>query len=452
MSAFQALKNSSKDIRILWLSAFLRLLAFSSSNIVLSLFLKALEINETSIGIFMTCTLIGDTVLSYLLTWYADGIGRKFIMIVGSILMIISGLIFANFENFSVLLVAAVFGVISPSGDEVGPFKSIEESTMAHLTPLRQRPDVYALHWVLGTAGSALGSLITGFLVSYLTKKPNWKQIDAYRTVFYIYSIVGVLKLVLICCLSDRSDKLLHEQDFEDAVNTDESRRLLPNNDIQRDDPLETDNVISVINKDSQSSKSLSKETVSILVRLCTIFMMDSFGSGFMSSAWVVYYYKTILLVSSAALGILFFVTNICNSISALPSSILAKTLGPIKATLVVQVPSAIFLIITPLMGSFLSSAIFTVLFYSTSAMDVVPRQVLLTGLIKSEELTKCMGIVNIGKTLARCVGPIVTGNLAEKGYLWISFLISGSFILFADFLLFVMFYGLDEKILHMHR
>ena len=39
---------------------------------------------------------------------------------------------------------AAIFGVISPSGDETGPFKSVEEASIAHLTPHNHRPEIFA--------------------------------------------------------------------------------------------------------------------------------------------------------------------------------------------------------------------------------------------------------------------------------------------------------------------
>lgn len=359
-------------------------------------------------------------------------------MVAGSFLMIISGMVFANFDNFTALLLAAIFGVISPSGDEVGPFKSIEESTMAHLTVHKDRPDVYALHWLLGTSGAALGSLITGLLVTKFLNM-GYTNIEAYRGIFYLYSGIGLMKLVLMLFLSDNCElngaSLIKHRNNEEAP--------LLTNETANDDDDESD--------EQPVSGSLSIETISILVKLLSVFMLDSLGSGFMTSAWVVYYYKTHFLITSTALGILFFLTNIVNSISALPSSILAKKLGPIKATLTVQIPSAIFLVITPFMKHFIGAAVFTLLFYSTSAMDVVPRQVLLTGLIKPEELTRCMGIVNIGKTFARCVGPIVTGKLAKGGYLWVSFIISGSLIFIADVLLSILFYGIDHEILETH-
>ncbi|CCH44995.1 putative membrane protein [Wickerhamomyces ciferrii] len=439
MSIFKTLVKANRDIKLLWFSVFLRLMAYGASNIVLVLYLKALGISESLIGIFMTLTLIGDTAISYLLTWYADGLGRRYVMIAGSLLMVLSGLVFANFNQFYVLLSAAIFGVISPSGDEVGPFKSIEESTMAHLTILKDRPDVYALHWLLGTAGASIGSLITGILLGRLLEN-GYTNVEAYRVIFYIYAGIGLLKLVLMLFLSDNCE--LNGAHVETHHQNTEEDPLLPNGvSSDREDQQ----------GDTKKSSSLSRETVGILIKLLSVFMLDSLGSGFMSSSWVVYYFKTHFLITSTTLGVLFFLTNVVNSISALPSSVLAKKLGPIKATLAVQVPSAIFLVITPFIQQFLGAAFVIILFYSTSAMDVVPRQVLLTGLIKPDELTKCMGIVNIGKTFARCIGPIATGKLATHGKLWISYLISGGLIFSADVLLAILFYGIDEKILETH-
>lgn len=62
----------------------------------------------------MTLTLIGDTLISFVLTLFADALGRKSILAVGSGLMMGSGIVFAICENYWVLLAAAVLGVISP--------------------------------------------------------------------------------------------------------------------------------------------------------------------------------------------------------------------------------------------------------------------------------------------------------------------------------------------------
>ena len=72
----------------------------------------------------------------------ADRTGRRRILVVGSLLMVMSGTVFAYFKNFWVLLIAAVFGVVSTTGGDFGPFRAIEESMLSHLTTPRTRADV----------------------------------------------------------------------------------------------------------------------------------------------------------------------------------------------------------------------------------------------------------------------------------------------------------------------
>ena len=58
----------------------------------------------------MTLTLLGDVFLGIFLTMVADRVGRRRILFAGSGLMIFSGLIFSYFENFWILLLAAILG------------------------------------------------------------------------------------------------------------------------------------------------------------------------------------------------------------------------------------------------------------------------------------------------------------------------------------------------------
>lgn len=109
-----SLYNSSFDVKLLCLQRLVRLFAYGISTLVLVAYLETLGATKTEIGLFMTFTLVGDVCISFLLTLFADGLGRKAILALGSILMIASGVVFAVFGNYWVLLIAAIFGVISP--------------------------------------------------------------------------------------------------------------------------------------------------------------------------------------------------------------------------------------------------------------------------------------------------------------------------------------------------
>jgi MFS family permease len=136
--------NSPRDIKVLCVQRFVRFLAYGCTTLVLALFLTALDISEGHIGLFMTLTLLGDVVLSLLLTIIADSIGRRRMLGFGASLMVASGTVFATCDSYWILVLASVLGVISPSGNEIGPFRAIEESTMAHLTTREDRTGILA--------------------------------------------------------------------------------------------------------------------------------------------------------------------------------------------------------------------------------------------------------------------------------------------------------------------
>ncbi len=106
--------HSSRDTKLLCLQRFTRLFAYGASTLILALYLSSLGSSDARIGLFMTLTLLGDVVISFLLTLVADGLGRRRIMILGAGLMSASGVVFAISGSYWVLVAASIFGVISP--------------------------------------------------------------------------------------------------------------------------------------------------------------------------------------------------------------------------------------------------------------------------------------------------------------------------------------------------
>lgn len=62
----------------------------------------------------MTLTLLGDILLSVLLTFTANRLGRRNVLCLGALAITMSGVVFGLSNNFWVLLAAATVGVISP--------------------------------------------------------------------------------------------------------------------------------------------------------------------------------------------------------------------------------------------------------------------------------------------------------------------------------------------------
>jgi predicted MFS family arabinose efflux permease len=117
-----SLYNSPTDTKLLCSQRFVRLFAYGGSTLILASYLSSLGISDDRIGLFMTLTLVGDVVISFFLTLFADRLGRKAVLLLGSALMCGSGVVFALSGNYWVLLLAAVLGVISPGYAPPLPF------------------------------------------------------------------------------------------------------------------------------------------------------------------------------------------------------------------------------------------------------------------------------------------------------------------------------------------
>lgn len=120
---FSQAKEVPRDGYILFTTRFLRLFSYGCMSVVLFLYLKEVGINDEKVGALFTCTLIGDLIISLYLTTHADEkIGRKRTLLISAVLKILAGVVFGITGDFVILLLAGIFGVITPSGGEIGPF------------------------------------------------------------------------------------------------------------------------------------------------------------------------------------------------------------------------------------------------------------------------------------------------------------------------------------------
>ena len=117
--------SGTRDIYIILINRFLRMFAYGGVALVLGMFLWSIG-EKDRIGAFLSLTLVGDAIISYILTLVADRVGRRRVLILGSLLMTLSGTTFVFARNYWVLLIAATVGVLSPGAHEVGPFLAIE--------------------------------------------------------------------------------------------------------------------------------------------------------------------------------------------------------------------------------------------------------------------------------------------------------------------------------------
>ena len=426
----KSLRDTGPDAWLIILSRCSRMLAYGTTSLILALFFSALEFTDSNIGLFMTLTLLGDVLLSGLLTLVADRLGRRRILFGGSLLMVLSGAVFALFENFWILLFAAVIGIISATGSDFGPFRAIEESTLSHLTTPKTRADVLAWYVTTASVGSAIGSEVAGRIVYSLQRWDGWTLVDAYHTVFWMYSGMGLLNMVFTILLSSKCEAT-------ESPETEESDVLLNEMDEQED--TDPPNTIPVPEKRSLFAQ-ISRDTRSIMYKLWFLLVVDSLADGMTGYSLTVYYMDQKFDLRKSTLGDIVSISYFLSSFSTIFAGPLSRRLGLINTMVFTHLPSSVAVLLFPApRGVILTVALFF-LRTGLNNMDQAPRSAFIAAVVKADERTAVMGITSMVRTLASTAGPTVTGVLAGNDRFWIAFVVAGALRIAYDLGLFAMF------------
>lgn len=400
--------NKSGDVRILFVTRMLRLFAYGALSVILLLYLSLIGLSNERIGVLLTLTLVGDTLISLGLTTRADCVGRRKVLVAGAGLMIFGGVLFVLSSSFWVLLLAATIGVISPSGYEVGPFLSVEQSALSGIIPGEKRTGVFAWYNLAGSFTTAVGALVSGVLVQGM-QSTGAAPVEAYRVVVAGYGVIGALLAVLFT-------------------------RLSSNIEAPKEGPCEIAEEFKKRFGLGQSKK--------IVLKLSALFSLDAFAGGFILQSIVAYWFFLRFGIEPAALGAVFFGANVLAGISALSAARIASKIGLIRTMVYTHIPSNVLLMLVPLMPTLKLAVIVLLLRFSISQMDVPARQSYVMAVVRPDERSAAAGVTGIARTIGASISPVITGPLLGAGAFFASlpFFISGSLKIVYDLLLYRSF------------
>jgi MFS family permease len=403
-----ALRVLTRDGYLLFLTRFLRLFAYGSLSVVLVFYLIGLGLNASQTGILLTLTLVGDTVISLYLTTRADRFGRRRMLIAGAILMAGAGIAFACTSNLVLLIIAGTIGVISPSGNEVGPFLSIEQAALSHVVPDRSRTEVFAWYTLAGSVATAMGALFAGMMTRALDRT-TMTPVGMYRVVVVLYAVLGVLLACLFIRLSSAAE--VHSP--------------------REESPLPT----------TMKSFFGIGRSHRVVVKLSSLFALDSFGGGFVVQSFAAYWFYLRFGVNPATLGVIFFWANIFAGISALLAARLASRWGLINTMVATHLPSNILLILVPLMPSLWLAVLVLLVRFSISQMDVPTRQSYIMAVVSKEERSAAAGITGVARTTGAAISPLFVGFMfARPSWINVPFFLAGTLKILYDLLLYKEF------------
>lgn len=323
-------------------------------------------------------------------------------LLLGAALVVLAGAVFAATTSFWALAVAATVGVLSPSGNEVGPFLPIEQAALAQELPPDRRTAALAWYQLAGALATAAGALAGGGLVEAL-RGAGWSELASTRAVFVAYAAAGAVLAGLAAFLSP-------------AVEA----PVLPPAAASGPRPL----------------LGLHRSR-GVVLRLAGLFSLDAFAGGLVVQTFVAWWFHARFGAGPALLGAIFFGANLLAGVSALSAAAIARRIGLLNTMVVTHLPSNVLLALVPLMPTLPLAVGVLLLRFSISQMDVPTRQSYTLAVVAPDERSAAAGVTGVARTLGAALAPAVAGPLyASAALSGVPFLAAGALKIAYDLLL----------------
>jgi MFS family permease len=364
---------------------------------MLALYLDALGLDKVAIGTIFTAALAGGAFMTVALTAVADSVGRRRLLMFGAVLMALAGLVFAIASNPILLVLAAIFGTISPSGKEVGPFLSIEQAILPQTTQDRDRTTVFSAYNLVGSLTGALGALAVG-----LPGLASLGPLAGYRLLIWGYVAASVVMSVLFSRLSPAVEAPPQHAATRPRIGIRRSR--------------------------------------GIVVKLSALFSLDAFAGGFIVQGLLAYWFYLRYQTDINTLAGIFFATNLFSALSFLTAPWMACRIGLLNTMVFTHLVSNVLLVLVPLMPNLALTVAMLLIRNLLSQLDVPTRQSYTMAVVDPAERAASAGIMSVARNGGAALAPLFTGSVLAAPALGLPFLLAGGLKILYDLWIYALF------------
>ncbi|TMC70248.1 MAG: MFS transporter [Chloroflexi bacterium] len=377
----------------------LRTFAYGYLAVVIALYLAQLGLDTIQVGLVLSAAILGSALMTVLWALVADRFGRRRTVATMAVLMIAGGLLFAFGSTFPLLVLGAFTGTISATSSEVGAFLTVEQAILPQTAPPERRTWLFSIYAFVANIAQAVGSLFAGVVAAFAAV--GLTGADAYRPLFVLYAVIGLLNLLIFLSLTERVE----------ASRVEGQRRFIG---VHR--------------------------SAGTVARLAALFGVDAFAGGLVVQSLVAYWFFIRWGLDAGQLGVLFFFVNLVSGVSLLAAGWLAARIGLINTMVFTHLPSNVLLVLVPLMPTAALAAGAFLLRMSISQMDVPTRQSYTMAIVDPDERTAAAGLTNVARSTASALSPTVTGWAFSVAALGLPFFIAGGLKIVYDLLVFFWF------------
>jgi MFS family permease len=352
------------DRRILYAGAFLRALSTGMVSVLIGLHLDVIGLGPGTIGAIVASGLAGCAAAALLTTWRGDRLGRRRLLVLLALLGALGGVVVSIGSHAVVVGVAAFLGMLNGMGRDRGASLIVDQVILPATAGDAERTRVFAVYNVVQDTGHALGGLLAGLP-------------EALRAALGVPTAAYALLVALTALLYTR---------------------LSP----------------AVEPHAAAARRPLSPESRRILVRISSLFAVDSLAGGFLTSALLSFFFHERYGAGEGLIGVLFFGARLANALSHLGAAWLARRIGLVNTMVFTHIPSSLLLITVAFAPSFPVAAALFLLREGLVEMDVPTRQSYVMAIFPPEERTLASGVTHLVRLGAWSVAPSFAGLMMQ--------------------------------------
>lgn len=380
-----------------------RTFGFGWLSVVLALYLARRGFSSAEIGAVFTATMVEDALLTMGLSAVAGRIGPVRVMIFTAPLIAVGGIILALANVKWLLLIGAVLGTLSPTGQEAGPFTAMEQALLPGAVRSGSTTRVFGWYNIAGFLPAGLGALASG-LALHLALARGREDASTYRLMFWAYALMGVTLTAIYLRMGGSSDR---------------------------------PSIAAPTRPDGAFGLHRSR---GVVFQLAGLQGLDALAGGFTIQSLLVYWFHLRFNAEPEAVGFLFFGTNLLSAVSFLLATRLADRFGLLNTMVFTHLPSNVLLLMVPLMPTFPTAALFLLMRHLLSQMDVPTRQAYTMALVAPDERPAAAGFTGSVRALAQACAPLVSGLAMATAATGTPFFLSGGLKIVYDTALFFRF------------
>jgi len=392
-----------RDIRAIFVAAFLRSVGVGLAGVVLGIYLARRGLTGAQIGIILGTGLAGASLSTLVAGLRANEIGRRRTLVAIALLAALGGCGLALTSHFAALLVVAFVGTLNGAGTDRGAAVALEQAILPQCVPDDRRTVSLSWYNLILDAGNALGAL-GGALPLVASRLAGFDLFRGYQFTFAAFALCNFASAALYLFLSPQVETT--------APSVAAPRASLP----------------------------VSPESRKVIARFVSLASMDALGGGFITDAIVAYWFFLRFGVSEAALGPLFFAGHLLNSASYLLAAKLARRIGLLNTMVFTHIPSSLLLWALPFAPGFRWAVGMVLLRESLVEMDVPTRQSYLAAVIQPQERVFASGATNVVRNAGWGTGSLLAGYAMQFLALGAPLFIGGGLKIAYDMLLYRSF------------